>query len=175
MGIAAYILGFCAVLFGAMVILFRNPLNSALSLVMNLVCVAGLYVTLNAHFLAVVQIAVYAGAIMVLVLFVLMLLDVKDEIRGSAWYLRLGVLSLVVVAVLCRLIPSLIASTANYDDLKLMQNAIDANGSAYNIGLLLFNDYVTQFELASLIIMVGIVGAVMIAKRRTDPGAEILK
>ena len=143
------------------VVAFRNPIHSALSLVTNLLTIAGLFAQLDAHFLAAVQIIVYAGAIMVLVLFVLMLLNVKTE-EPKGWALVFT--SLVVVAgciFAALIIPTLNTAFEVFPDPKG-----DVVGSAVNIGRVLYTEYLFPFEAASVLIMAAIVGAVMLARRR---------
>ena len=155
-----------AVAAGLGVVLFRNPLYSAFSLVVNLLAVAGMYAVLNAHFLAASQIIVYAGAIMVLVLFVLMLLNLKTE---SGRRLSLGTAGISIVAgLVCfsMVVPPLIQVFGTLAPYVIGDRARAAEGTVKNIGLQLFQKYVVQFELASLVILVGVVGAVMLANRK---------
>ena len=166
MSFFGFVLSAIAVAAGLGVVLFRNPLYSAFSLVINLLSVAGLYAVLNAHFLAVSQIIVYAGAIMVLVLFVLMLLNLKSE---SGRQLSIGTAGLTVVAgLVCfsMVVPPLVQVFSVLAPHVLSDRAKAAEGTVKNIGLQLFQRYVVQFELASLVILVGVVGAVMLANRR---------
>lgn len=142
------------------VVVSRNPIYSALSLVLNMLAVAGIYAMLDAHFLAAVQIIVYAGAVMVLVIFVLMLLNIQFEERqrrSTAWLAAGGVLGALF---LYTVVPLLDKAFANFPDTGQV-----VDGSVRNIGRALYTDYVFQFEAASLLIMAAIVGAVMLAKR----------
>lgn len=166
MSFFGFVLSAIAVAAGLGVVLFRNPLFSAFSLVVNLLAVAGLYATLHAHFLAATQVIVYAGAIMVLVLFVLMLLNLKTE---SGRQLSLGTAGLCAVSgLVCfsMVIPPLMQIFGTIAPHILSDRAKAAEGTVKNIGLQLFQKYVVQFELASLVILVGVVGAVMLANRR---------
>lgn len=172
MTVVFFIISLFIVVSALAVVLFRNPIHSALSLVVNLVCVAALFATLDAHFLAVVQIIVYAGAIMVLVVFVLMLLNLKIEKlkrKESIWY---GVGALLALSFVALLIPVLNeffiavhppAANPSIVGQGVSQGAGD--GDAKSIGALLFTKYVFTFELASVLIMAALVGAVMLAKR----------
>ena len=142
------------------VVSFRNPLQSALSLIAHLILVATMYAMLNAHFLAAVQITVYAGAIMVLVLFVVMLLNLKVEQPKpiGLMYLGIGVATALGFAVI--MIPVLsTVFTAVTDPIAPLV------GGAREMGRLLYTEYLFPFEIASVLIFVAIVGAVMIAKR----------
>lgn len=142
------------------VVVFRNSIYSALCLVLHLTMVAAMFAQLGAHFLAAVQIIVYAGAIMVLVLFVLMLLNVKVERpkpigRGS---IAMGILG--AIGLLWFMLPALNSA------FKVFPDAVTpVEGGAKEMGQLLYTSYLFPFEAASVLIMVAIAGAVMIAKR----------
>ena len=97
MSFAGFIISLAAVAAAIGVVAFKNPLYSAFSLIMNLLAVAGLYAVMNAHFLATSQVVVYAGAIMVLVLFVLMLLNLKTESTSA---IGVGRVALALIALL---------------------------------------------------------------------------
>ncbi len=149
------------------VILHRNPVYSALMLIMTLFSLAGLYVLLDAPFIAAVQVIVYAGAIMVLFLFVIMLLNFRGGSgldRSSKWIRRtalgLGVLLVISFAVV------LAKSSAVSSDEPMRFGANDGMASTASIGTRLFTDYILIFEAASILLLAAIVGAVMIARRR---------
>lgn len=158
---------------GALVVLLRNPIYCALSLLVLFFHVAGLYVTLHAEFLAAVQVLVYAGAILVLYLFVVMLLNVKTEDRyHSQWpvaaFLSLTVLTEVLLLVLTRRTPG--DSDAEF--------AVSSAGNTESIGEVLYTQYLYPFEIASLILLVAMIGAIILAKKdlltgpRDDAGGE---
>lgn len=142
------------------VISARNPIHSALFLVGNLMSVAVMFVMLNAHFLAAVQVIVYAGAIMVLVLFVLMLLNLKVEKQPSIGKLLLTLATLGGLAFVWMMVPLLQRSFS-----AIPQSTANVEGSVREVGKLLYTQYVFPFEIASLLIMAAVVGAVMLAKR----------
>lgn len=145
------------------VVLFKNPIYSALALVANLVSVAALFAMLDAHFLAVVQIVVYAGAIMVLVMFVLMLLNAKieNENRNTALYM---VAVLIAGVVFTGLLSSQILTA--FDPAGLQQMALVLDGGVAAMGRQLYTRFVFPFEAASVLILVAMVGAVVLAKRK---------
>ena len=159
----------------------RNPLYSAISLVGVFIALAGLYVTLAAPFIAAVQVIVYAGAIMVLVVFVIMLLNVEEEERSR---LRLGFL--VPTAVL--LAGVLIAETAFviYFVQTAQPQPLDPStsevGLTASIGTGLFTTYLLPFEITSVLLLMAIVGAMTLARRATNippdavvvPGSQVL-
>ncbi len=161
MTLAFYIMAALLVASGLGVVSMRNPMHSALCLVVNLLTVAALFASLEAHFLATVQIIVYAGAIVVLVLFVLMLLNIKiEQPKRMGLPLVLGA-SACGGAFLALLIPLL------NDAFKVFPEPSRAvEGTVRNFGKILYNTYLFPFEAASILIMAAIVGAVMLAKRR---------
>lgn len=156
-----YFLSFLAILAGLMVVLEKNPIHSVLYLVITFFAIAGHYILLNAQFLAAVHIIVYAGAIMVLFLFVIMLLNLNKEtephksnlIKASA-VITSGLLLIVMVGVLKETtsLPAPEASTAGM-------------GLVENLGKVLFNQFLLPFEVASLLFLSAMVGAVMLGKR----------
>ncbi|MCH6559989.1 NADH-quinone oxidoreductase subunit J [candidate division KSB1 bacterium] len=150
-----------AIASGIMMIVHRNPIYCALFLILTLFAVAGLYVLLNAPFIAAVHIIVYAGAIMVLFLFVIMLLDIKSESARQRPGGLLRVLSIVVSGVLfAELVLFLRSGTTNpplvEGDLKI--------GSTKEIGNLLFTEYLFPFEITSVLLLSAIIGSVILAK-----------
>lgn len=139
----------------------RNPLYSILSLILTMFSIAGLYILLNAQFLGIVQIIVYAGAIMVLFLYILMMLNLNkaDESKKQNLMKFVGVFSAGLL---------LIGILGAFRGFKVQAAAADVDstvGLTKNLGRLLFNEYVLPFELASLLIFAGIVGAVLIGKK----------
>ena len=139
----------------------RNPLYSILSLIVTMFSIAGLYILLNAQFLGIVQIIVYAGAIMVLFLYILMMLNLNkaDESKKQNLMKFVGVFSAGLL---------LIGILGAFRGYKVQAAAVDVDstvGLTKNLGRLLFNEYVLPFELASILIFAGIVGAVLIGKK----------
>ncbi|MBD0316182.1 MAG: NADH-quinone oxidoreductase subunit J [Nitrospiraceae bacterium] len=152
------------VLTAVLVVALKNPVYSALSLLIMFFHVAGLYITLHAEFLAAVQIIVYAGAILVLYLFVVMLLNVKREDRyHSQWRMA----TLVCVPLLIEFVV-LLAGSAATERLDKTVRAVGEAGSGDNtlaIGEALFSTYLFPFEVASLILLVAMIGAIILAKK----------
>jgi len=144
---------------GAMVLVSRNPVNSAMFLVLGIASLAGLFVLLHAFFLAAVQVLVYAGAVMVLFLFVIMLLDLKAEERRriKAFSAVAGVLA--VGAILAALFQSLRESTLAVDASPSLK------GETLPLGKLLFTTYVLPFEIVSLLLLVAMVGVILLSKK----------
>lgn len=147
-----------------LVVALRNPVYSALSLLIMFFHMAGLFVTLHAEFLAAVQILVYAGAILVLYLFVVMLLNVKQELRYHP-QVPLGIL--LVVTLLTEVV-LLGLYQGGQDRAPVAAAAVrlpEGAGNTESIGQVLFTTYLLPFEVASLILLVAMIGAVILAKR----------
>lgn len=157
-----FFLSFLTVLSALMVILAKNPVHSVLYLILTFFTLSGHYVMLNAQFLAAVNVIVYAGAIMVLFLFVIMFLDMRAEnfntspalvkiasalVGGTLYVILLG-------AYLKTKLPVVDSMTFN-----------SQTGMVENLGKILFNDYVLPFELAAILLLVAMIGAVLLGKR----------
>ena len=139
--------------------LVRNPVTNAMFLVLTLVNLAALFVLLQAFFIAAIQILVYAGAVMVLFLFVIMLMDLKAEARRT--FSRFGVATGVLgVAGLSALLLLTVArpGAANSTPPHLQASTV-------TLGQALFSDYLLPFEIVSLILLVGMVGVILLSKR----------
>jgi NADH-quinone oxidoreductase subunit J len=155
------------ILTSVLVVTLRNPIYSALSLLIMFFHVAGLYVTLHAEFLAAVQIIVYAGAILVLYLFVVMLLNLKREDRYHAQFLvgilmGLMMLTEVVLLILQR---QTSGQTPSVPGVVLGDGLKTVAGNTETIGEVLYSTYLFPFEVASLILLVAMIGAIILAKR----------
>jgi NADH-quinone oxidoreductase subunit J len=168
MGIAFFlVVAVAAIAAAAGVVILRNPVHSALSLVGTLFCVAILFLSLGAEFLAAVQVLVYAGAIMVLFLFVITLLnplrlEAPDRLRNQA--LAAGVLALVLMAEMWFVIQSgvLAAVPATAPPLPTDGSNVQA------LGLSLYSTWLVPFEMASVLLLVAIVGAVVLGRRQAQ-------
>ena len=145
---------------GALVILNRNPINSAMFLVLAIASMAGLFVLLHAFFLAAVQVIVYAGAVIILFLFVIMLLDLKEEQRRkiNAFGLLAGIVSVAAIGfVLWRSI--------SRSDLPAIPPDVRPEGDTVALGKLLFTNYLLPFEILSVLLLVAMVGVILLSKR----------
>jgi NADH:ubiquinone oxidoreductase subunit 6 (chain J) len=163
----------------------RNPLYSAISLVGVFISLACIYVTLAAPFIAAVQVIVYAGAIMVLVVFVIMLLNVEEEER-PAFRLRYLVPTAILFAALLVAEASFVIFTVQTSPYQATHPSASANpsevGLTASIGRGLFTQYLLPFEITSLLLLMAIVGAMTLARRasflspnvRVVPGAQVL-
>ena len=167
-----FLFALVAVASAVLVVLFRNPVHSALSLVTTLFCLAGLFVLLDAHFLAAVQVIVYAGAIMVLFLFVIMLLNLghPDALEPATGKSRRITVLLVVVALLAEL--AYMAGRQMGMPPASESAEIAAENVPY-IGKLLYTDYLFPFEVASMILLVALVGVIVLVKQdRKQPAVQ---
>lgn len=157
-----FFVAFLAVSSAVYFVFARNPMYAILSLIVTMFSIAGLYILLNAQFLGVVQIIVYAGAIMVLFLYILMMLNLNkgDESIKKNYLKFAGIFvgGLLLVGILG-------AFRGFQENLISVANPDSTVGLTKNLGYLLFNEYVLPFELASILILAGIVGAVLIGKK----------
>jgi len=158
--IAFYICSALTLLCGALVILNRNPVTSAMCLVLSMTALAGLFVLLQAFFLAAVQVLVYAGAVMVLFLFVIMLLDLKDEARRRISMIR-AVLSLAAVGAVVAIILNVIWT--NHSGATLSTPTLV--GGTAPLGQLLFKQFLLPFEILSLLLLVAMLGVILLSKK----------
>jgi NADH-quinone oxidoreductase subunit J len=142
------------------VVLSKNPVTSVLCLIVTFFTIAGHYIMLNAQFLAVVHIIVYAGAIMVLFLFVIMLMNLNAEIEPQkrSWLKYAGAISGGAFLVV------LLAALREASMPALLPGANDI-GLIANLGKTLFNQYVVPFEVSSILFLSAMVGAVVIGKK----------
>jgi NADH-quinone oxidoreductase subunit J len=151
------------------VVASRSPIVSALALVGNLITVAAFYAALNAHFLAAVQILVYAGAIVVLVMFVLMLLNVKgEEKKKGDTFIRLT--AAVAASLFIVLIIPLFINGVLVDGGVVGSGGDIVEGTVLAIGRKVYTEYVYCFEVASILILIAVVGAVTLGKRSRPVG-----
>ena len=163
-----YFFAFLSIMGGLCILFLRNPIHCALSLVGTFFCLGSIYVMLNAEFVAVIQVLVYAGAIMVLFLFVLMLLSPKMLGQNTKKLsIKKTLAGLLTIGIFFK-----IASLFTVSELKLGPKGayplevIEEIGSITLIGRLLFTEYILSFEIIAVLLLVAVIGAVVIAKRR---------
>jgi NADH-quinone oxidoreductase subunit J len=163
--LAFYVLSVLILGFAVLVITARSTVHGSLFLVLDFLCVAALYVVLQAQFLAVIQVLVYAGGIVVLYLFVVMLVNLKrapeahqDRHRRSRLGLSLALAVLVELAVI---------ALAGYG--RPLTDARAAGSLSFQnverVGWMLYTDYLVPFELASMLLLVAMIGAIVLARR----------
>ena len=161
-----------AIAFSFLVILKKNPVGSAFSLVMVFFSFAGIYAMLDAHLVAALQILVYAGAIMVLFVFVIMLLQADTpsfDLGRSHLGLRIGA-GLLCAGLFCAFVWAFQKSALpGSTGLHTAEKIAAAGGNTKVISQLMFSEYVLPFEITSVLLLAGIVGATAIAKRKLGP------
>ena len=170
-----YLFAGMAIAFSLVTVLKKNPAASAFSLVMVFFAFAGIYALLDAHLIATLQILVYAGAIMVLFIFVIMLLsaDVPSFDLGRSHVTLRGAaagLGLVLLAVLVWVFKN--STPAAGSGLFTVDRVVAAGGNTQVISELMFSQYLWPFELTSVLLLTAIIGAVAIAKRRPAHSAQ---
>jgi NADH-quinone oxidoreductase subunit J len=156
-----------SVITAILVIVQPNPVASAIFLIINFCCLAGIYLMLNAQFIAIIQVLVYAGAIMVLFLFVIMLLNLTREkkfvVRQKGTKLVGVILGMVLLGLTGVIFKAALleGSKGNYPPEK-----VAALGNTEVVARLLFTDFLLPFEITSILLLVAIIGAIILAKRQ---------
>ena len=139
----------------------RNPVTSAMFLVLTIISMSGLFLLLHAFFLAAVQILVYAGAVIVLFIFVIMLLDLKEEQRRKIKFFGLaaGLVSVgIVVSIFVKSLASIKPAAADPT----------LEGETYALGKLLFTQYTLPFEIVSVLLLVAMIGVILLSKKKLE-------
>jgi NADH-quinone oxidoreductase subunit J len=160
--IAFFVLALLLIASALVVITHRNPVTAAVALAFNLVAISGLYMVLDAQFIGLLQVIIYAGAIMVLILFVIMLLNLREEARahpaGTIQRVLAPLASLLFAVVIGRAF--WISAPSSFPE-----NA-EGFGTAASLGKELFMRFYYPFEAISLLLVVAMIGAVLLAKRK---------
>ncbi len=159
-----YVLASVALSSAVMVIWSRNPVHSAIYLVLTFLSVAGVYVLLQAEFVAAVQVLVYAGGIMVLFLFVIMLVNLKDAIgaRVRLHATLSGTIGLAVVALIL-----FVYSRGRIVSQVAGASVLRQGGNMQSLGEALYSDYLLPFEVASVLLLVAMIGAIVLARQKS--------
>jgi NADH-quinone oxidoreductase subunit J len=148
-------------MFAILVVLSKNPIHSVLYLILTFFCIAGHYVLMNAQFLAAVHVIVYAGAIMVLFLYVIMLLNLNEETEPHKSTL------LKVSATICSgLLLVLLVGSLKGAEIIPAAEATTEIGLVKNLGSIMFSEFLLPFEVTSLLLLASMVGAVMLGKNK---------
>ena len=153
-----------------LVILHRNPVTSALFLVMAFCSLAGIYLLLHAEFVGMVQVIVYAGAIMVLFLFVIMYLNLKSDVESGVQIALRRAFGWLVGAILAA--EAVVLFAGKWAMGPESPPAIEPVNNTLEIGKLLYTRYLFPFEITSILLLVAMVGVIMIARGRTRAAAE---
>ena|SRR5258705_447495 len=167
-----YLFGIVAIVSAVLFVTRKSPVAAALWLVNTMFCLAALFVLLDAQFIGAIQVLVYAGAIMVVFLFVIMLLnlghpsDIMDA-RGTGWKVAAGAVAIAMLAEIFALtrarIPDKLSLPAGY-----LAREVAQEGAIAPIAKPLFTEYLLAFELTSILLLAAIVGAVVLGRRRQD-------
>lgn len=149
---------------GIGLVINRNPVYSALSLILNFFCIAGLYLTLQAEFLAIIQILVYAGAIMVLFLFVIMLLNLQDEPKRPRFELSRIAAYVLAGGFVAELLVIFRRMGEHVPDPQVLASPYEY-GTAEAVGREMMTSYLFPFEMISVVLIASLIGAIVIAKK----------
>ena len=168
------ILAAVAVVCGLNVILRRNPVHSAIFLALVILCLAGMFVLLNSEFIAASEVIIYAGAIIVLFLFTMMLLDVRTGMQTRQLQLQAPVAIPIAVLILACLVGVAVGTlqVSGLPAAGISAAQAATVGSVQNLGQELYSNYLLPFELASLVLTVGLVGAIGLAGRGAEDTEE---
>ena len=169
------VLAAIAVVSGLNVIFRRNPVHSAIFLAFTIICLAGIFVLLNAEFIAATEVIIYAGAIIVLFLFTMMLLDVRGGMMAKQLQRQTGVAAPVAILILACLLGVAIGviNVSGIPAAKITTAQAAQLGSVQNLGQELYSNFLLPFELASLVLTVGLVGAIGLAGRGAEDKEEM--
>jgi NADH-quinone oxidoreductase subunit J len=161
------VLAVVTVITAILVIVQRNPVASAIFLIITLFSLAGIYLLLNAQFIAVIQVLVYAGAIMVLFLFVIMLLNLEKEKKIITRHRLQKVLGIFLGIILLAQI-GMVFNSVLLEGTKgtFPPEKVAGLGNTQVVARLLFTDYLLPFEITSVLLLVAIIGAIVLAKRQ---------
>jgi NADH-quinone oxidoreductase subunit J len=158
-----YIFAFLMLVFGAAVILNRNPIASALSLVICFMGLSALFMSLDAFFIGIIQVLVYAGAVMVLFLFIIMLLDLRAEKLRKVNYIAVAggtAVALTFFVQVCFVVKQLSAAREPFPPLA------GKTDDVHNIGFLLFTNFNLPFQIIGVLVLVATIGVVVLSKRQ---------
>ena len=152
-------------LLSLLVVTRKNPVHSVMWMLLLFFHIAGMYLFLNAEFIAAIQVIVYAGAILVLFLFVVLLLNLREEIQGGrfigSWPAGFAV-SAVILVIMVSVLHSFVRGPAGRYSIEFLQRETPTKV----LGTVLYTDYLFPFEIASLVLLVAIIGAIVLAKRK---------
>lgn len=162
-----FVFAFIAIVSAILMITRANPVKSAIFLIINFLSLSIIYLTLNAQFIAIIQVLVYAGAIMVLFVFVIMLLNLQDEKRLSDKLDIRKTIAFLFVLLLFGRIALGLGKSVSGRFLSQAENSVEM-GKIEFIGEKLFTSYILPFEITSLILIVAIVGSIVLAKRKFE-------
>lgn len=174
MSVLFYIFSAVMLVFGVLVVVNRNPVSSALSLVVSFLGLAALFITLNAYFIGVIQILVYTGAVMVLFLFIIMLLDIKTEQCRELNYVAMGGGIIIVLAFVSQLAILLTGFAPGKQRLSALPDDAAAHQDVKRVGEAIFTDFNFHLQLLGVLLLVATIGVVVLSRRqgRADGSQE---
>jgi NADH-quinone oxidoreductase subunit J len=168
-----YLFGLVAVASACVFVTRKSPVAAALWLVNVLFCLAAMFVLLDAQFIGAIQVLVYAGAIMVVFLFVIMLLNLGEpariaDARGTLWYIAAGGLAIVVLAAMMVRLPHPVPASTFRIAADSLAIEARASGAVAPVAVPLFTEYLLAFEVTSVLLLAAVVGAVVLGRKRTE-------
>ena len=158
-----WLFAFVMLVFGAAVVINRNPIASALSLVVCFMGLSALFMSLDAFFIGIIQVLVYAGAVMVLFLFIIMLLDLRAEVRRKinlVTFVGGLAVALALFVQIYFVVEQLSAAKQGFPPLRAAKM-----DDVHNVGLLLFTNYNLPFQIIGVLVLVATIGVVVLSKR----------
>jgi NADH-quinone oxidoreductase subunit J len=158
-----YVLASITLVAAVLVIWSRNVMHSAIYLVLTFLCIAGVYVMLNAEFVAAVQVLVYAGGIVILFLFLIMLVNLRD-VPGPRLRLHATVSGILGAAVVAQIL--YVYSRGSLEGGARSAHILTRGGNLQNVGWALYREYLLPFEIASVLLLVAMVGAIVLARHK---------
>jgi len=158
-----YLFGFGAVFGAVATVTSRKPVMSALFLIVNMLCLAALYAQLEAHLIAVLQVVVYAGAIVVLALFVIMLLNLQEK---QGLVRRHKIALQIIGGVIVAIIVTSLAGSVDPSAIPISAEGMEEFGTVAGVAKVLFTRYILPFEIASVLLLAAIVGAVILSRSK---------
>ncbi len=162
--------GLVSIVASLLMVTRRNPVHSALWLIVAFFSIGIIYLALNAQFIAVAQVIVYAGAIMMLILFVIMLIHLETEQELTGKMTGGKIIASFITIILFLEVVAAVLSFGVMTGVKgqFTPEALAASGNVRSVGTVLYGKYMFPFEIASILLLIGIVGAVILSKRRKD-------
>ena len=158
-----YFFAFLMLVFGGAVVVNRNPIASALSLVICFLGLSALFMSLDAFFIGIIQVLVYAGAVMVLFLFIIMLLDLRAEVRRKTNFVAFSggiAVALAFFVQLCFVVGNLSAAKSAIPPLAAPQT-----DDVHSVGVALFTNYTLPFQIIGVLVLVATIGVIVLSKR----------
>ena len=161
--------GLVAVVASILMVTRRNPVHSALWLIVTFFSVAIIYLSLNAQFIAVAQVIVYAGAIMMLILFVIMLihLETEQELTGKITGAKI-IASFITIILFLEVVAAVLSFRITGKRGPFTAEMLDGFGNVRAVGMVLYGKYMFPFEIASILLLIALMGAAKIVRRRSE-------